>query len=150
MSAEEMYHHERGRPRMYDPYAPQVTSIVREIDIQGNPYEGWGSVPMTVEGPGPCRHCGGGGCTACMSHVMPRPHMMPPPMSTCSQAARMHQPVNHEYDRVLLNPPTVSGCNAYKTPQQLPLMNSSISMPSSCNTGCSNAQFVLESAPRRC
>lgn len=155
MSAEHAYRHERGQ--MYGGHHYGQQAMVRQVET-GNPYEPWESPMMIYEGQLPCQRCGGQGCPTCQAHLFGSVsshhhqsgascHPIPGP-TNYTQAP--NQPTNHEFDRVLLNPP-IAACNGKPSTPAVP-MNACHSMmaSSSCSKGCDNAQFVLESAPKHC
>jgi len=56
---------------------------------------------------------------------------------------------NHAYDRVLLNVPLPANTRPQMAASHINGSAYNAPLSPSCNTGCNNAQFVLESAQKR-
>jgi len=132
-------------------YGPGV-KVIRTVVNEPYPYGSGQGVYM--EGQGLSSHHGSGcPCHHHGLHDIMTSHQSSSGMSmmgsSSNYAPPVIQPTSHEFDRVVLNPPTV-GCSKPSTPSTPKFSNGSYAnVSSSCSKGCDSAQFVLESAPPR-
>jgi len=123
-------------------YGPGVKVVRTIVHHEQSPYDVYPSSSDTCQ-------CHQGGFDMLTSHQSSTSGIQMGPSSHYGPMIQPMAPVNHEFDRVLLNPPT-AGCSKPQmpsTPKMFPGSSSYSNTSSSCNKGCDSAQFVLESVP---